>query len=79
METWYFTFGFDHTDSRGRSLARCFVKLNGTFDEAREAMFSARGVAWAFQYSAAEFTGQVEKYGLREISLEELCEKENQQ
>lgn len=77
MEAWYFTFGFGHTDSRGRSLARRFVKLNGTFDETREAMFSAHGAAWAFQYNAAQFAGQVERYGLREISLEELCEKDD--
>lgn len=79
MEAWYFTFGSGHTDNHGRSLARRFVKLNGTQAETREAMFSARGAAWSFQYNTAQFAGQVERFGLREIYLEELCEKDAQQ
>ena len=46
---WIFTFGC------GQENAGHYVKINGTFDSARDEMFRRYGDAWAFQYSADEF------------------------
>ena len=75
METWFFTFGSAHKDSDGRSLGQRFVKLQGTIESTRDKMFEARGAAWAFQYDVEGFNGQAERYGLSEVSLEDVCVK----
>lgn len=59
---WYFTFG---TDERG--LQNSYVKIEGTFDEAREKMFEAFGDQWAFQYSEEQFLPQITAYNLEEL------------
>lgn len=46
---WVFTFGC------GQPNAGKFVRISGTFNEAREEMFRRYGSAWAFQYSAEEW------------------------
>lgn len=48
-QNWYFTFGTGHEH------ADRFVKIYGTFIEARNEMFERFGSAWAFQYSEAEW------------------------
>lgn len=42
---WIFTFGNDH------EFAGNYVKIFGTYEEARAEMFSRFGDKWAFQYS----------------------------
>lgn len=42
---WIFTFGCGHR------FAGCYVKIYGTFSEARKKMCDKHGDKWAFQYS----------------------------
>lgn len=44
-EWWIFTFGC------GQENAGKYVKIRGTFQEARAKMFEKYGEEWAFQYS----------------------------
>ena len=44
-EYWMFTFG------SGQKHAGYYVKIRGTFDEARRKMFDKYGEEWGFQYS----------------------------
>lgn len=63
---WYFTFGC------GQLHAGHYVRIFGTFGEARKEMFSRYGGAWAFQYSEQDWLEWVEEcrtYG-REYMLE---------
>lgn len=54
-ETWVFTFGFGHTHPRtGRSLANHYVRVPGTYEQARARMLERFGNRWAFQYETVE-------------------------
>lgn len=67
-QTWTFTFGF------GQEHEGKYVRIKGTFGEAREKMMEKYGDKWAFQYSEAEW-GDWERrrpYYLTETLLEEL-------
>jgi hypothetical protein len=57
---WYFTFGSGHKHPNG------YVKIHGTFDEARQEMCNRFGEKWAFQYRTAEDAG-VDAYNLYEV------------
>ena len=46
---WIFTFGY------GQKYEGHYVKINGTFGEAREKMFDKYGEEWAFQYSEEQW------------------------
>ncbi len=59
---WYFTFCQHDTENK-----RKYVKIKGTYGEAREKMSIMFGLAWAFQYSEEQFAGQVEAYGLTHV------------
>lgn len=48
-EYWIFTFG------SGQQHAGYYVKIRGTFDEARAKMFEKYGEDWSFQYSEEEW------------------------
>ena len=48
-EYWIFTFGY------GQRHAGQYVKIFGTFGEARKKMFDLFGDKWAFQYSELEW------------------------
>jgi len=48
---WYFTFGMGHPNA-GR-----FVKINGTFQSAREEMMRRYGTKWSMQYDSEEKAG----------------------
>ena len=52
---WYFTFGC------GQKHAGHYVKIFGTFDEARQEMFRRYGAKWAFQYSEQDWLARKEK------------------
>lgn len=61
-ETWVFTFGL------GQKHAGHFVRICGSFDEARAEMFARYGREWAFQYSEQEWNDWCERakrYGMR--------------
>lgn len=70
---YYFTFGSSHRDSKGRSLGNNYVKLEGSVRDTRDMMFAARGDKWSFQYDETKFAGQAQKYGLVEVSLDEVA------
>ena len=46
---YYFTFGF------GQKNAGYYVKIYGTYGEAREKMFERYGSEWAFQYTEEQW------------------------
>ena len=48
-QDWIFTFGC------GQEHAGHYVRIKGTYDDARDEMFRRYGDKWAFQYSADEF------------------------
>lgn len=75
-QDWIFTFGYDHMDSRGKRLWKRFVRIHGTFHEAREKMLERFGRAWAFQYGSEEDAG-VAEWGLEEYKIDEQAEKES--
>ena len=55
---WYFTFGSGHQYPNG------YIKLNGTFGDARKRMFELFEDKWAMQYSEKDFGDQAERFGL---------------
>lgn len=57
---WIFTFGINHKHS-GK-----FVRIFGTYDDAREVMFLMHSDAWGFQYPDEDAAG-VAKYNLEEL------------
>lgn len=59
-QDWYFTWGPDQKHEK------CFTKIFGTREDARDMMIAIHGHAWAFQYPNAEAAG-VERHGLKEI------------
>lgn len=66
---WFFTFGADHTHpDTGQRLGRAYVRIHGTCDSTRDAMFAAFSNRWAHQYHSAERAG-VDKYGLTEVPM----------
>jgi hypothetical protein len=70
-QDWFFTFGADHTHPEtGLRLGRNFVRIHGTCDTTREAMFKVFGNRWSHQYISEERAG-VEKYGLVEMPMPE--------
>jgi hypothetical protein len=57
---WYFTFGGCHFHHNG------YVKIYGTYGDAREQMVEWFGTHWAFQYKSAEEAG-VDEFNLRQV------------
>lgn len=49
QNNWYFTFG------NGQPYYGYFIKLYGTFNEARQKMVNAFGLKWSMQYSEKEW------------------------
>lgn len=63
MNEWVFTFGV------GQPNAGHYVRIKGTYEEAREEMFRRYGWEWAFQYSAREWD-EWERDPVRSMYLE---------
>lgn len=73
MNNFYFTFGSNHVTSDGASLGQHYVKITAESEgEARDQMAQARGLKWSFSYPEEHFADQPAKYGLREVSLEDV-------
>lgn len=68
----FFTFGGNHETADGISLGRCFLALRGDFTESRDKIVEARGMKWSFQYTAKEFDGQAARFGLHEVSIDDI-------
>jgi hypothetical protein len=62
---WIFTFGFGQWHGARRNN---FVRIHGTFYEARAEMFKRYGKQWSMQYESEEAAG------VREFNLKELEE-----
>lgn len=60
---WFFTFGIEDP-----ALEHRFVRINGTYMEARLKMIAAFSQRWCAQYDSAENAG-VARYGLTELVL----------
>jgi hypothetical protein len=63
IKEWVFTFGCGHPIFRG-----CYIKVFGTYQDARSSVVETFGTNWAFQYKSEEEAG-VEKYHLKEIVI----------
>ena len=63
LENWYFTFGCGHYHN-DVLMADKYVKIEGSYGDARNIMVSLYGLKWAFQYSEEVFMPQIQKYGL---------------
>jgi len=75
QEGWFFTFGYGHTLKTGERLAnRYYVSQEPDFGKARMEMWKLRGAVWAMQYPMCDLQGQVEDFGLTEITAEELSQ-----
>lgn len=69
ISTWIFTFG------SGQQHAGKFVKIQGTWEEARQEMFSRFGRNWSFQYSEEEWEAYCKE--AREFARKYLGGEEN--
>lgn len=73
MNNYYFTFGSNQETSSGMSLGNFFVCIKAKDENlARFDMFDVRGSSWSFCYTEEEFSGQPEKYGLKELTLDQV-------
>lgn len=71
MATFYFTFGC------GQPFANRFIKFEASdYGVARLKMCERFGQRWAFQYTAEDFSGQPERYGLTELVLCRRCDED---
>lgn len=64
---WCFTFGY------GQEYAGHYVKVKGTYGEARQKMFDKYGDKWCFQYSEDEWS-EMENDPNRYWEMEKLLE-----
>lgn len=64
VREWIFTFGFGQ-EHDGVGMKNKFVRIHGTFDEARAEMIRRFGKTWAFQYADEDEAG-VERWHLTE-------------
>jgi hypothetical protein len=69
-QDWFFTFGYDHTHpDTGERLHKSYVRIHGTCDSTRDAMFAAFSNRWAFQYSSAAKADRIDKHGMTEVAM----------
>lgn len=62
-KNWIFTFGC------GQQNEGYYVKIFGTFSEARQKMFDRYGNKWGFQYSEDEWNEYVKKAEARALRI----------
>jgi hypothetical protein len=63
IREWVFTFGVGHP-----VFAGCYIKIQGSWDRAREKMLHTFGDKWAMQYPSETEAG-VAKYNLNEVVI----------
>lgn len=73
LQDWYFTFGYDHAHA-GEPLRNRYVRIHGTCDSTRDAMFAAFGNRWAFQYPANVKAERIDAFGMTEIGMPAVTE-----
>jgi hypothetical protein len=70
VQDWIFTFGFAHT-ARGVPARDLYVRINGTYRDARAVMNAYFGNSWCAQYGSEGEAG-VQRFNLNELSLKGL-------
>lgn len=76
MNTYYFTFGSGHHDTKGRSLMGWYTSIKAEHEtEARQIYYAKFGDKWSGTYTDPAFQEQIEKYSLRYEPFEflDLC------
>lgn len=73
-QEWFFTFGSQYSHEPHPTIPqvtdRSFLRVAGMgYEEARAYVHQVTGGCWSFQYSAEEFAGQPQQYGLVELVL----------
>ena len=68
---WYFTFGLSHVAPHGEDVYGKYVKIHGTYRDARDIMIAYFDSRWCGQYETAIDAG-VHLFGLTELSLEDF-------
>lgn len=69
----YFTFGMNHEDAKGNSLFHSYVCIKAEDEnKARDLMFAARGPSYAFSYTEAMKAEAIDRFKLKEVSLEDV-------
>ena len=72
QEEWFFTFGSAHVGAIDGNLANCYMKVQGSFNDARAIVHGYTNGVFAFQYSKKDFGDQHIRYQLREVELQEV-------
>lgn len=63
-ENWYFTFMLSQHE-----LSRYYIKISGTYEEARQKMVEMFGPKFAFQYSEKQKPQSIDFYKYKELLL----------
>src|SRR5689334_19744413 len=69
-QDWYFTFG--HGQQVAVDANGMYVAIDGTFDEARDAMFAKFGTAWSWQYGSLDEM-QPDRFGMRQVPFDDIA------
>lgn len=74
MESWIFTFGFDHHHPEtGEPLRNHYIEIRApTEAQARQAMFDTFGAKWSMEYTTKDEAG-VDRFGLRPLPPMEVA------
>ena len=69
----YFTFGMNHEDAKGKSLFHNYVRIEAEDEiKARDIMFAARGQSYAFSYTEGMKADAIDRFNLKEVPLEDV-------
>ena len=69
VKKYIFTFGVG-TPFKGR-----YVEIEGTYNEAREAMFDMFGSKWAFQYAPTKGAELIARFGYKQLDVSAVSPK----
>ena len=73
MHKYYFTFGANHLNKDLMSLGNCYVEVEAENESAaRDMMFAARGVKWAFCYLEEHKQRAIDRFNLTQQTLEQV-------
>lgn len=68
---WFFTFGMTHQSPHGEDVRDRFIRIHGTYRDAREIMIAYFGTTWCGQYESAQDAG-VHFFNLKELSIRDF-------
>lgn len=69
VDDWCFSFGSGHFNPKtGQDLFGWYVRFPGTtYRDARQMMIRRFGIKWSHQYTSAQITDAIERYGWQEL------------